>query len=286
VIFVPIGLFVTLIALLVSLASPDGRAKRSYNAGNDDYNAHRYDQAIARYDEAIRLKPGFGEAYNNRGLAYQAMRDYEKAIADFDQAVKFMYGAASAYNNRGLAYRAMGAYDKAIADLSHAIERDTFSTNAAYYDNRGVTYCYRDEYEKAIADFDAAVRAIARSRLGLPHDPGPDEANTVDQRIDERLTEFRFEDELPLVYAHRGLAYLSKEQVGKALSDLDRSIKLQSNLALAYYLRGVAHRAAGDNDKAIDDFRQVIALDNDPAMQREAEAQLNELGVNPLKERL
>jgi tetratricopeptide (TPR) repeat protein len=284
VIYIPIGLFVSLIVLLASLASPDGRAKRSFNAGNDDYDARRYDQAIARYDQAIRLKPGFGEAYNNRGLAHRAAGHYDRAIADFDQAVRLMSLSSEVYNNRGLAYRAIGAYDKAIADFSQAIEHDLFHTNEAYYDNRGVAYWYKDDHDRAIADFDAGIRAVAGDRVGLAPDPQPGEADTVDQGVDERLTAFQFEDDLPLLYAHRGLAYLSKGDLGQALADLNRSIKLRPTLALAYYLRGLAYRTAGDYERAVGDFRQVITLGNDPAMQSEAESQLRELGVNPANE--
>jgi tetratricopeptide (TPR) repeat protein len=281
VIIIPIGLFISLIEALVSFVTPESRAKREYNAGNDNYEVRSYDQAIAGYSEAVRLKPEFWEAHNNRVLGYQAKGDYEAAIADFDQAFRLMPLSSEVLNNRGLAYRAIGAYDEAIADFNKAIEWDINSLHPAYYDNRGVAYWYKEEYDQAIADFNADVRAIVRHRLDLPPESAPDEADTVDQRLDERLAEFMFEEELPLIYTHRGLAYLSKEDVDKALSDFDRAIKLRPTLALAFYLRGVTYRTAGNYDRAVNDFRQVIDLGNDPGLQSEAEKQLLELGVNP-----
>jgi tetratricopeptide (TPR) repeat protein len=287
VVVIPIGLFMSLITLIVSLINPDHRATSSFNAGNSFYDARNYAQASGKYEEAIRLKPTFGEAYNNRGLAYRAKGNDVQALADFDQAIRFMPSSSESYNNRGLVYRATGEYDKAIADFNQAIEHDYFYTTGTYFDNRGVTYCYKDDYDQAIADFDAAIRAIVRYRLNLPRTPEPDEAdtaNTVDQSIDERLAGLRFEDVLPLVYAHRGLAYLANDNLDKAFSDLDRAIKLQPKLALAYYLRGVAYRASGHYDKAIDDFRKVIDLHDNSAVQRQAESQLDELGVKPVGE--
>ena len=56
------------------------------NEGNDLYSNGYYQEAIKQYDEAIRLNPQFGEAYSNRGVAYdrigksiEAERDYAKA---------------------------------------------------------------------------------------------------------------------------------------------------------------------------------------------------------------
>ncbi len=284
VIFIPIGLIISLIVALVSLVTPESRAKREFSAGNDNYEVRSYEQAIARYDEAIRLKSDFWEAYNNRGLAQQAKGEYDRAIADFDQALKLNPVSAQTseiLDNRGLAYRAIGAYDEAIADFSEAIEQDSFALHPAYYDHRGVTYWYAEDYDKAIADFNAGIRAVVGHRLGLSLDPAPDEADTLDQRLDEQIADFTFKEELPLLYAHRGLAYLSIENADKALADLDRSIKLRPRLALGYYLRGVAYRLTGDGDRAVEDFRHVIALNNDPDLLRQAETQLRELGVTP-----
>ncbi len=315
VVFIPIGLIVSAVILVVTQISPTGRAESNFSAGNSAYDVQNYDRAIDKYDEAIRLKPdyadaynnrglayqargntdqaiadfgeairlnpGLGQAYSNRGLAYQAQGNYDQAIADFDEAVKFMYGAASVYNNRGLAYRDIGEYDKAIADFSQAIEQDVFHATAEYYDNRATTYWLIDDYDASIADFDAAIQAAARFDRGLSPDTEAVEPNTVDHYVDERLAELQFNEELPLFYAHRGLAHLSQGNLDQSLSDLDRAIKLKPKLALAYLLRGMANRAAGDYDRAIDDFQTVLALDNDPDMQSEAELQLREIGVQP-----
>ena len=312
-VFIPIGLIVSAIILVMSQISPTGRAESNFNAGNSAYDVQDYDRAIAKYDEAIRLKPDYGKAYNNRGLAYQAKGStdqaiadfaeairlnpglgeayynrglayqakgsYDQAIADFDEAIKFLYGAASVYNSRGLAYSDMGEYDKAIADFGLAIEHDLFHMTAAYYDNRGSAFLALEDYDAAIADFDAAIRVIVRSRLALAPDVEPAEAATVDQSVDEHLAEFQSQGDLPLIYVRRGFAYLSQDNLDQAFSDLDRAITLQSSLALAYLLRGMAYRGLGDYDRAIDDFQAVLSLGDDPVMQQEAELQLIEMGV-------
>ena len=82
-----------------------------------------------------------------------------------------------------------------------------------------------------------------------------------------------------------GLASVSIDNLDKALSDLDRAINLQPALALPYYLRGAAYRASGDDERAIGDFQKVLALQNNPDLQREAEIELQELGVEPAGER-
>jgi len=42
------------------------------------------DARIAAYNEAIRLNPGWGSPYNNRGIAYANRRLYDRAIEDFE----------------------------------------------------------------------------------------------------------------------------------------------------------------------------------------------------------
>ena len=57
-----------------------------YNRGivKDELRDHK--GAIADYSEAIRLDPEYVNAYYNRGNAYELLNDTPKAIADFQIA--------------------------------------------------------------------------------------------------------------------------------------------------------------------------------------------------------
>ena len=65
-------------------------------------------RAIQDYDKAIALKPDYAEAYNNRGVAYEAKGDLGQAIQDYDKAIALKPDYAEAYSNRGNAYGKKG----------------------------------------------------------------------------------------------------------------------------------------------------------------------------------
>ncbi len=89
----------------------------------------RFEQAITReeWDTAITLgeslllldgsnqlvRSSLALAYNNRGFAYDDLKQYERAISDYDKAIQLDPNFAIAYNNRGFAYNLKG--DKAAA---------------------------------------------------------------------------------------------------------------------------------------------------------------------------
>ena len=72
-------------------SSNDNKSANDYLiSGNNYYNQQKYSLAIKEYSKAIRLNPNFAEAYNNRGMAYNALGGNKyNAQADFDRA-KFL----------------------------------------------------------------------------------------------------------------------------------------------------------------------------------------------------
>lgn len=96
-------------------------------------------------------------AYNNRGLAYEVMRDHDEAIADFDEAIWLDPKFAHAMYNRGISYVAKGDYVRAIASFTDAIRVDP--KYALALDSRGSAYRSKGDYENAIADYSAAIKA-------------------------------------------------------------------------------------------------------------------------------
>ena len=44
--------------------------------------------SVTHLDEAIRINPTSAVGYNNRGRAYQSLRDYDKALSDYSQAIQ------------------------------------------------------------------------------------------------------------------------------------------------------------------------------------------------------
>jgi len=56
------------------------------NRGNAYDEANDLSHALADYDQALKLKPNYGEAFYNRGIAFEHNKMFEKAKADFSRA--------------------------------------------------------------------------------------------------------------------------------------------------------------------------------------------------------
>jgi tetratricopeptide (TPR) repeat protein len=70
--------------------------------GNAHDEAGDFRQALADYAKALEIRPGYGEAYYNRGIAFEGHRQFHEARADF----------IAAYNH-GL--RTDALYDRLVA---------------------------------------------------------------------------------------------------------------------------------------------------------------------------
>jgi len=79
----------------------DMRAQLLNTQGQLHCQEGQYDQAIADQTEAIRLKPGFAEAYLDRGGCYVGKGDLKSALADYDEAIRLAPRAAGYYQTRG-----------------------------------------------------------------------------------------------------------------------------------------------------------------------------------------
>jgi tetratricopeptide (TPR) repeat protein len=53
-----------------------------------------YKQAIDDCSRAIEIKPGYADAYINRGFAYAGLGNYKQAIEDYDRGIEIKPGNA------------------------------------------------------------------------------------------------------------------------------------------------------------------------------------------------
>jgi len=61
-------------------------------------------------------------------------------------------------------------------------------------------------------------------------------------------------------YSNRGVMWLEKDEIDKAINDFNKAIKLKPNYAIAYNNRGAARGKKGDDKNALDDFNKAINL--------------------------
>jgi tetratricopeptide (TPR) repeat protein len=88
-----------------------------YNYGHGDFQA-----AIENFTKAIELNPNFYEAFCERGIAKDYLKDYSGAIEDFSKAIELNPAYTFAYANRGLSKYHSNDIDGACLDWDKAIE--------------------------------------------------------------------------------------------------------------------------------------------------------------------
>ena len=126
----------------------------------EDYNISisyfKLAEKIAEDDEIIkRVRVNLTVSYNNRGLAYNKLKEHEKAIADYNKVIALDPEYARAYNNRGTAYGKLKKHEKAFEDYNKAIALNP--EDAIAYYNRGTAYDELKKHEKAFEDYNKAI---------------------------------------------------------------------------------------------------------------------------------
>ncbi len=228
-----------------------------YNIGVLTYGEGRYRDAVEDFGMAVSVSPpGFADAMINQGVASAALMWLEEAIVDYSNAIMVAPGDPDAYYNRGLAYqrlrdlhRPMAPFvmnpadgsrfdfsplaDSREAQLASAIEDFTNAVridpdDSWAYRNRGLAYAEGQDYAPAFLDYDRALALDAAD---------------------------------PLSCFFRGTTYGIVQDFNRALIDLDRAIQLDPSLVEAFIARGAVLTILDDLEGALADFDRALALD-------------------------
>jgi tetratricopeptide (TPR) repeat protein len=182
--------------------------------------------SIALWNYVIEKEPNrFPIAYNNRGLAFQAIGQYDRAIQDYTAAITLDPAEYLAYTNRGVAFHAMGQFDRAIQDFTAAIHLKPSSADP--YTSRGLVLEEMGQVDSAMKDLNEAITLNPSS---------------VD------------------AYLNRGVAFEHINQLDRALEDYGKAVALNPLDSLAYCDRGIVFGKMGRGDKAIEDFNKALSL--------------------------
>jgi tetratricopeptide (TPR) repeat protein len=120
------------------------------------FNSKDLDEQIRFYSQAIRLKPGYPEAFNNRGLALHDKGNMEAALNDYNEAIRLKPDFAVAFYNRGRWREAKGEPEGAIQDSTEAIRLKPHYVNA--FSIRGLARKTKGDLEGALEDHNEAIR--------------------------------------------------------------------------------------------------------------------------------
>jgi tetratricopeptide (TPR) repeat protein len=106
-------------------------ADEPFNAGADLASQGRLQEAVAAYSKAIQLRPAFTNAYYNRGLCFESLKQWDKALADYTTVITQEPKRESGYVQRGDAYTQLRKYDEAVDDYQKALALNPADKKAA-----------------------------------------------------------------------------------------------------------------------------------------------------------
>jgi len=76
---------------------------------------------VESYNQAIRLKPDYAEAWSNRGLALQELKQLEAALESYNKSIEIDPDYADAYSGRGNVLLEFKQWEEAVASYDQAI---------------------------------------------------------------------------------------------------------------------------------------------------------------------
>jgi tetratricopeptide (TPR) repeat protein/transglutaminase-like putative cysteine protease len=138
-----------------STASPYSKAVKD---GAGAYQRKDYNAAKQAYLEATKLNPESKYAWNDLGLAYQALREYSEAEKAYRRQIEVNLRDQYAYNNLGVTLRLLKRQDEAIEAFKKQIE---ISPNDRYaHDNLSISLAALKNYPEALKEAEIAVTVV------------------------------------------------------------------------------------------------------------------------------
>jgi tetratricopeptide (TPR) repeat protein len=124
-------------------------------AGNPEGSFDPDQAELEMYEMALEVRPDFGRARNNLGVALRRRGKVDDAIEQYKIALATDPQFAEARSNLGAAYYSMGRTEDAIQEFEAAARAG--GSNAYYYHHLGVIQFQRGNYEEALRQFKKAV---------------------------------------------------------------------------------------------------------------------------------
>ncbi|QDU61979.1 Serine/threonine-protein kinase PknI [Planctomycetes bacterium Pan216] len=164
---------------------------------------------------------------------------YRDASEYFAEAIT--HGDSSAETRLGLAEALFEATDFAQAILAYNAVIPSLSKKSDVYHRRGQAYQKLGKEHEAIEDF---KRAIEHSNP-----------------LTQRKARAQYRASLAESHTTRGIAFLERDDLSKAIDDFTKAVEIDRHLVEAYYYRGKAFTRSENFTTAIDDFTEAIFKD-------------------------
>ncbi len=252
---------------LVTLGGCDG----ADNECNGADTARKMAGCTAAIDRPGISQSDLAVAFSRRSDAFLAMGDLRAAIADRTRALELEPRNERQKQRLSELYRIRADIatddEKKIASYNEALRIDP-SNHVAFF-GRAAIHLQKSSLDAAVADLVKArelqpsenvyrtLLVKAHQLRGLAHVTKGD----LGKGIGEYTSALNLEADSAGLYTYRGDAYMSRKEFGKALEDYSKAIDLAPNSNDVLLRRGHLHMAENRLELAIEDFGKVIQRD-------------------------
>ncbi len=137
-----------------------------YEQGYKAFFKDQYITAINLENEVIKLAPDFYKAYNLKGIALCYSGDFKNGMANIDKSLSMKPDFGYALFNKGLAYELFGYYDKALLWYNKDLQIEdyvwTYYGISSIYGRKGEVL-NTIKYLKIAISLDPGVKEIAKT---------------------------------------------------------------------------------------------------------------------------
>jgi tetratricopeptide (TPR) repeat protein len=148
------------------IAESEKQLEAKYQEGYNAFASKEYSTAIQIEDEIIQKNPTFYKAYNVKGIAQCFSNNFEGGMANIDKSLQLKPDYGYALFNKGLAYELYGHYDDAIKWYNKDLEVEEYVWSyygiSSIYGRRG-DVANTVKYLKLALDIDPVVKDVAKT---------------------------------------------------------------------------------------------------------------------------
>ncbi|MGB9466260.1 MAG: tetratricopeptide repeat protein [Candidatus Acidiferrum sp.] len=218
--------------------------------------------AEAAFRRVLSVDPQSGAAYANLGVIAMRRKEWDHALTLLQKAEKLEPKMSGIRLNIGLVKYRRGDYVGAVAPLASVVRDQPDSQQPRYL--LGMCHVFTEHYTDAVGVLEPLWPQLSNDLTYLyvlsiaAHNAGK---NDLDEKALSRLVEVG--GQTPEFHLILGKAYLNREEMDKAISELELAAAANPNLPFVHFSLAVAYMRKEDNDRAEAEFRKDIAVEPD-----------------------
>ena len=223
-------IFLTIICLTTScnLKSADDYLLESNKLADNG----KYKEAIELLDKAIQKNPKYREAFLNKGLCHENLKDFNSAILDYKGLLKIDPKNTTAFYNIGTCKYDLNLFQEAVEYYNKALETKGYS--------------------------------IDSNTSGKP-------SITIDWNKNGIIEDAKFDIESNQLFYQRGLAYYQLNKFRSAYADFNNCLAQNYYVTDCHYMIALCYIESGNKEKGCIELDKAIALGDTLSLRKKQE---------------